>query len=113
MDREEPRLGKVKAERRRFRRVKIVVEVQCAALDRREIMMTRDIGVGGLFIKAKFPIPLESELSLIFLLSPLEPAITCRGRVMYSRMGQGMGIQFLDLSEKALQSINKFVNEVG
>ena len=50
----------------------------------------------------KFPLPIDSELSLTFRLYPTEPAITCRAKVMFSRVGLGMGIQLLDLSAEAL-----------
>lgn len=100
-------------ERRQYRRVKLVAQVHCAALERDEIMVTRDVSTGGMFIKARFPIPIDSELTLTFRLYPAEPAITCRAMVMYSRIGLGMGIQFLDLSEAATQSIRKFVDEVN
>ena len=66
-----------------------------------------------MFINAQFPIPIDSELSLTFRLYPTEPAITCRAKVMFSRIGLGMGIQFLDLSREAQQMLQKFVDEVA
>ena len=63
-------------------------------------MVTRDVSVGGMFINVRFPLPIDSELSITFRLYPTEPAITCRAKVMFSRVGLGMGIQFLDLSAR-------------
>jgi c-di-GMP-binding flagellar brake protein YcgR len=100
-------------ERRQYRRVKIVTQVRCAALDRDAIMVTRDISIGGMFINGDFPLPLDAETRLTFRLYPTEPAIACRAKVMYSRMGMGMGVQFLDLSEAASQSLLKFLNEAN
>ena len=51
-------------------------------------------------------------MSITFRLYPTEPAITCRARVTFSRVGVGMGIQFQDLSTDAQQTIQKFLDEV-
>jgi c-di-GMP-binding flagellar brake protein YcgR len=100
-------------ERRQYRRVKLVAQVHCDSLDRHEIMVTRDVSVGGMFIMARFPIPIDSELSLIFRLYPADPAITCRAIVMFSRVGLGMGVQFVDLDAEAHEKLQKFVDEVA
>jgi len=106
-------LLKARPERRDYRRVKLVTQVRCAGQDRAEIMVTRDVSLGGVFINADLPIAVDSELTLTFRLFPEEPAITCRAKVIYSRLGMGMGIQFQDLSRAARQSLQKFVDEVS
>jgi c-di-GMP-binding flagellar brake protein YcgR len=111
MDPEEVQLVTPQVERRQYRRVKLVTQVQCAALERDEVMLTRDVSVGGMFINTRAPIPIDSELSLTFRLSPVEPAIMCHGKVVFSRAGQGMGIQFVDLNAEAIQRLQKFVDE--
>ena len=100
------------AERRQYRRVKVVTQVHCHAPERDEIMVTRDVSLGGMFINAQFPVPIDSELSLTFRLNPEEPAIKCRAVVMFSRIGLGMGIQFQDLSDEARGLLQKFLDEV-
>jgi c-di-GMP-binding flagellar brake protein YcgR len=100
-------------ERRQYRRVKLVTQVHCEEMDRNEIMVTRDVSLGGMFINVKLPLPIDSELSLTFRLNPTEPAIACRARVMFSRVGLGMGIKFLDVSQEAQQALQKFVDEVA
>jgi c-di-GMP-binding flagellar brake protein YcgR len=104
---------KVVAERRQHRRVKLVTQVRCEALGCCEIRLTEDIGVGGMFFHLRFPLPIGSEMSISFRLYPADPAITCRARVTFSRVGQGMGIEFLDLSENARRLIEKFVDEAA
>jgi c-di-GMP-binding flagellar brake protein YcgR len=113
VDPEAQQLMKVDVERRQYRRAKLVTQVHCDALERNEIMVTRDVSVGGMFINGRFPIPIDSELSLTFRLYPAEPAITCRGKMMFSRVGLGMGIQFLDLNEEARQNLQRFVDEAS
>jgi PilZ domain len=93
--------------------MKLVTQIRCAAMERDEVTVTRDISTGGSFINAQCPISIDSELSLRFPLYPTEPAITCRAKVIYSHIGLGMGIQILDLSEAATQSLQKFVDEVN
>jgi hypothetical protein len=112
VDSDDPQGTEVEVERRQYRRVKLVMQVHCEALERNEIMVTRDVSVGGMFINARFPIPIDSDLSITFRLYPAEPAITCRAKVMFSRVGLGMGIQFQDLSAETVQTLEKFVNEV-
>jgi c-di-GMP-binding flagellar brake protein YcgR len=113
LDSKDSQLIKLEVERRQYRRVKLVTQVRCEALERDEIMVTRDVSLGGMFINVRFPLPLDSEVSLTFRLDPTGPAIACRAKVMFSRAGLGMGIQFLDLSAEAHQTLQKFVGEVA
>ena len=112
VDPEDPQLIKAEVERRQYRRVKLVTQVHCEALGCNEIRVTRDVSVGGMFFNVRFPLPIDSELSLTFRLYPTGPAITCRAKVVFAGVGLGMGIQFLDLSPEARQTLQKFVGEV-
>lgn len=113
MDFEDPQVVKTEIERRRYRRVKLAAQVHCEALERREVMVTRDITVEGMFLNAKFPLPTDSELSLTFQLDPAAPPITCTAKVVFSRVGLGMGIKFLDLKPEAFETLQRFVVEAG
>jgi c-di-GMP-binding flagellar brake protein YcgR len=113
VDFQDPQLIKTEVERRRYRRVKIVAQVHCEALERKEVMVTRDVSIGGMFLNAEFPLPLDSDLVLTFRLSPTDPPITCSAKVMFSRVGMGMGIQFVDLSPEARDLIERFIEEAG
>ncbi len=100
-------------EKRRHRRAKLVTQVRCEALGRKEILLTDAVSVGGLFISTKNPYPPESEVALSLHLKPTAPAISCRGKVLYAIKGLGMGVQFLDLSEESRQAVQKFVDEAN
>lgn len=113
MDLEDPQFTHVEIEHRRYRRVKLVIQVDCEVLERTEVAVTRDLSAGGMFINARHPVPVDTDLSLTFRLYPTEPAIKCRAKVMFSRVGLGMGVQFLDLSAETRQMLQKFVDEVG
>jgi len=98
-------------ERRQYRRAKLVTEVKCEPLNRDELLVTRDISAGGLFVTTRSPMPLNAEVTVSFRLAPQAPAINCRGQVVNSVAGLGMGIRFEDLNEDSRAAIQKFVDE--
>jgi c-di-GMP-binding flagellar brake protein YcgR len=110
---EAPQLNKTGAERRLYRRIKLVTNVQCEALNRSEVMVTRDLSVGGMFLIAHSPFPVGSELLLTFRLDLTGPAITTHARVMYSHAGVGMGTQFLGLNDETRKILQDFVDAVA
>jgi len=100
-------------DKRQHRRAKLVTQVKCEAMNRDELLVTRDVSIGGLFINTKTPLPLDSMVGLSFSLAPGHPAIACKGKVVFSRKDLGMGIEFSDLNAENRQSLEKFVDEVN
>jgi hypothetical protein len=100
-------------EKRQHRRAKLLTQVQCAALGREDLLLTRDVSVGGMFLTTNDPFPTNSEVTLSFRLRGGDPPISSRGKVMYSMRDMGMGIAFVDLSEASRQALQKFVDEVA
>jgi hypothetical protein len=98
-------------EKRQHRRARLITEVKCEAMDRDEVLVTRDVSVGGIFVTTKKPFPLNSKVALDFSLGPGQPSISCRGKVVYSMQDLGMGIEFSELNEETHLSIEKFVDE--
>ena len=98
-------------ERRQYRRVKLLTQVKCGAPSRDQLLVTRDISAGGLFVTTKTPLPVNVEVTVSFRLDPQAPAINCRGKIVNSLPGRGMGVQFLDLDEGTRVAIQKFVDE--
>ncbi len=98
-------------DKRQHRRAKLITQVRCEALGREEVLVTRDISAGGIFISSSKPLPANSKLSLTFRLSPTAPAISCEGAVSYAVPGLGMGVHFSKLSKEARQALEKFVDE--
>jgi hypothetical protein len=76
-------------------------------------MVSRNVSLGGMFIDTRFPLPVDSEVPLTFRVYPTEPALTCRSKVVFSRVGMGMGIQFLDLGAGERRTLQKFMEEVA
>lgn len=110
-DSQEQQLVTPEIEKRRNRRVKLVTEVKCDAMERDEILVTRDVSAGGMFVITNTPLPLDSEVGLSFSLGTGAPAIACTGKVVYSRQGMGMGIEFAGLREDTRLALQKFVDE--
>jgi len=113
MDREDRQAVQAAVERREFRRFKLVTQVRCEALGCNEIRVTRDVSVGGMFFDLRFPLPIGSEMTVTFRLYPAAPPLTCRAKVTFSRVGLGMGIQFVDLNDQAREMLQKFVHETA
>jgi uncharacterized protein (TIGR02266 family) len=108
-----PPLIKPELPQRQYRRVVLVTEVECEALERKEVMVTRDVSAGGMFITARYPLPIDSYLTVNFRIRLKDAPMTCRARVRYTQAGVGMGIQFLDLSDEARDKLQQFVDEIA
>ncbi len=111
MGEEEARFVKPQVERRQYRRAQIVTQVRCESVGREELLVTRDVSVGGLFLHALKPFPSGAEVSLTFSLAAGAPAISCRGKVVNSIPARGMGIEFDELEEAARHALEIFVDE--
>jgi hypothetical protein len=97
-------------EKRQHRRARLVTQITCAVLDREELLLSRDVSVGGMFVTAKDPFPQDSEVTVAFRLSPKDPLISCQGKIVYAIVGVGMGVMFTDVDESSRQSLQKFVD---
>jgi hypothetical protein len=100
-------------DKRQHRRARLVTQLRCEASGREEILLSRDISVGGMFLASKSPFPQDSEVALSFRLKSGDPPLSCRGRIVYSIKGMGMGVMFLDLNEGNRQAVQKFVDEAA
>jgi PilZ domain len=100
-------------EKREHRRARLVTQVRCEALGREEMLLSRDVSVGGVFVSSKEPFPLDSEIALALQLKAGGQSLSAQGKVVYSLKGLGMGIQFVDLSEENRTTLQKFVDEAA
>jgi PilZ domain len=97
-------------EKRQHRRARLITQITCAALGREELLLSRDVSMGGMFVTAKDPFPQDSEVAVAFRLGPKDPLISCHGNIVYAIVGVGMGVMFTDLDEHSRQSLQKFVD---
>ena len=73
---------------------------------------------GGLFVEARCPIPIETEVDLDFRLPGSEISLTPTAQVIWHReslagSGAGMGLQFLALDRDSSREIDGFIYERG
>ena len=111
MEPEKPELQKAEVDKRKFRRARLITQVQCAASGREALSVSRDISAGGMFLNDPEPFPKNSVVSLAFRLSPTAPLMNCEGEVVYSIKGVGMGVMFTQISPETRQALQEFVNE--
>lgn len=102
---------KPEIDKRQHRRARLVTQVRCESLGREELLLTRDVSVGGLFISSKDPFPMGSEVTLTLQLPSGGQPISAQGKVVYSLKGLGLGVQFVELGEECHAVLQKFVDE--
>ena len=77
---------------------------------------------GGLYLKTEFPFSVDEKLLLSFTPSDENKTVTCRAKVAWvnlkdeprkPELPQGIGIQFIDLSEDYLESIQNLLKHNG
>jgi hypothetical protein len=96
-------------ERRLYRRVGLVTEVRCEHEGKEEILLTRDISEGGIFVASDKPFPLGTEVKILLHLSAAGPGLGLTGLVVYIVPDLGMGIEFANLSGEARNVLREFV----
>ena len=107
----------VGAERRRFNRTDLLVQVEYSTIDEIFSEFTRDINEGGLFIETEKPRPTGTEVALRFNLPGSAEPLQTVGRVVWvrsasSQIPAGMGIEFDDLSKEDRDRINMMIRSL-
>lgn len=94
------------------------VEVEVDYRTAKEFLSTyaRNISGGGIFIRTRQALPLNSEVVIRFTLPGIAHTILVQGLVVWSSpvvvpgsLGFGIGIKFLDLEAEARELITRFV----
>jgi c-di-GMP-binding flagellar brake protein YcgR len=100
-------------ERRRAKRVNVVIPVEVRDGHGFSIYSTRDISAGGVFFDRAIPHAVGSKVQLAFTLPGDMKAIRCAGEIVNvpDKKGYGMGIHFSDLSLDDSVKLEKFVEE--
>jgi uncharacterized protein (TIGR02266 family) len=107
------KLSRPSIDKREHRRARLVTQVRCETLGREEMLLTRDVSVGGVFVSSKEPFPMGSDIAVDLQLAAGGKPLSARGKVVYSLRGLGMGIQFEELSDEVRVSLQKFVDEAA
>ena len=112
-DEETQELKRPGIEKREHRRARLVTQVRCEALGREEMLLTRDVSVGGVFVSAKNPFPTGSDIVLSLQLATGGNSLSASGKVVYSLNGLGMGIQFNEITDEHRSALQNFVDEAA
>jgi hypothetical protein len=97
------------SDRRQAKRKDIPLRVKYQSAGRQEETQTRDIAIGGVFIKSVSPPPEGARISLSFTL-PDGYMIEAEGTVAHRLRGVGMGVAFDPLSDEVEARIREIVD---
>ncbi|HXW56314.1 MAG TPA: PilZ domain-containing protein [Candidatus Cybelea sp.] len=94
------------------RRISTVRELSVIYEGRSEEIALRppDISARGMFINTRHHFPEGAVLNVQFRLGQTGTEVTTRAEVRYCLPGVGVGIEFVNISEQALEAIEKEVN---
>lgn len=70
-----------------------------------------DLSVGGCFVGMPVPLPIGAKLKISMWLN--EAKLTLRGKVVNSRPGFGIGVQFLDIKEPEATQLRQFLQSIN
>ncbi len=102
-----------KTERRKYRRVHLITQVECLARKLSSIGRTENLSDGGLLMLSPHTLDPNTEVTLRFNLPPTPPGrpIEAQGVVVRSQPGVDMGIRFLQLKDEDRNAINEFAQQ--
>jgi hypothetical protein len=83
------------------------IAVQYEGTDERVISRVPDVSTSGMFINTSRQYPEGAVLNLSFCLALSGVEVQARGEVRYTLPGVGVGVQFIDISENAIHSIEQ------
>jgi uncharacterized protein (TIGR02266 family) len=109
MDASESRMTE-QTERRAYPRVPFAAKVDAEAESRSFLAVACDISAGGMKIFTGNPVAAGQTVLLTFALPGMAAPICVRGVVRHLMVGQGMGVEFVDLSAEALAAIRAYVS---
>lgn len=105
------------ADRRRFERAEVVVQIEYSTVDDLFSEFTRDINEGGLFIETEDPLALGTIVDLQFLLPGSSDPIKAAAEIVRLSDGSGgepvgMAVEFDSLPADARKRINELIRSM-
>jgi uncharacterized protein (TIGR02266 family) len=106
-----------KRERRGSRRQDLKIPVDYSSVDSFFSEMATNINEGGMFLETDAPAELDQLVKVAFRLPGLSAPIEVEARVAWLSRGEGgaaagIGLQFLELSDEARETINRLVRNL-
>lgn len=97
-------------ERRSSERTRLSVEVGFESANFKGAALTREIGLGGLYLATDVELLINAQLKLSFRLG--ENDLRVNGIVVYQDAGAGVGIRFLNLSDETKAVLKRELPEI-
>ncbi len=96
---------------RKYRRISLHTELWIGqdGIFTRTDERLRDLSVGGAFVESRQVFPIASILNLRFKIPGTQNLVTCSGIVRNMTVGDGFGVQFLDLSGENLRIVERHI----
>src|SRR5215469_2220265 len=100
-------------ERRSHPRFPFTAAVQAVDCRNRSVLNARiaDIGRGGCYIDAFSPFPLKTNVRL--RITREKRAFEAQAKVVFSKIGMGMGLEFTEVEPAQLDVLNKWLGELN
>jgi len=92
-------------ERRQHDRSRLIVDLHFDGAESTGVASTKDLSLGGLYMSTRTEIPVGVTLALRIPVG--NEHVVVKGEVVYSNLGQGVGVKFQDLSEDARELIQQ------
>jgi hypothetical protein len=92
-------------DRREHDRSRLILDVHFDGAEATGVASTRDISLGGLFMKTQTEIPLGKTLSLRIPLGGQYAVL--KADVVYSKPGVGVGVKFVDVPDDARELMER------
>ncbi|MBI3995998.1 MAG: TIGR02266 family protein [Nitrospirae bacterium] len=110
-----------RSDHRQDPRLDVHIRVDYASRDMFISNYVTNLSTGGVFIQTENPLPIQSEIQLIFTLSENDTVIQAKGRVVWtydikkgtSRIIPGMGVKFTDLSPEQKTAIQNCIRKLS
>lgn len=97
----------VQMNRRCSERYPVNLEVQCEGSDSRIQAQVTDLNQFGAYVDTVNPFPQGSRVIMRISSKDCEYSVTARGQVRHSRLGVGMGLEFVDLDQGTTRAIEE------
>jgi len=109
---DEEKINVLDIDTRRGSRKPCVILVDFSTDERSSQEFIHDISIGGAFIKTEQPLVIGQTIALSFSIPNFEKSFELAGKVVRCN-GEGIGVKFLNLSEKHQDIMKSFIESMG
>ncbi|MGQ0761581.1 MAG: PilZ domain-containing protein [Acidobacteriota bacterium] len=92
-------------DRRQYDRSRLIVDVHFDGAESTGVASTKDISVGGLYLRTQTRIPVGAMLALRLPIGG--DHVIATGEVVYSNPGEGVGVKFHELADDTRRALER------